>query len=113
MTVTHLLKDGRPITPSVESEGSALRVPLDPPLRSGRTLTLTMDFTVDVPTSGAYGHGLFSHVQGGMALPTVYLLIPVHDEDGWNIEIAPVHGDDIFADVSIYKVRITAPRSSR
>ncbi len=109
MTVTHLLKDSRPITPSVESEGSALRVPLDPPLKSGRTLTLAMDFTVDVPTSGAYGHGLFSYVQGVMALPTVYPLIPVHDEDGWNIEIAPVHGDDIFADVSIYKVRIAAP----
>jgi hypothetical protein len=109
MTVTHPLKGGQPIEPSVELEGSALRVPLEPMLRPGEMLTLTMDFTVDIPTSGAHGHGLFSYIQGVIALPTVYPLIPVHNEDGWNVEIAPVHGDDIFADVSIYRVKITAP----
>lgn len=109
MTVTHLLKNGEHVTPSIELEGSGLRVPLEPPLGPDQMLTLSMDFTVDIPTSGAHGHGLFSYIQGVMALPTVYPKIPVHNEDGWNVEVAPVHGDDIFADVSAYKVRITAP----
>jgi len=107
MTVTHLLKDGQPITPSIELEGSALRVPLEPPLRPDQMATLSMDFTVDVPTSGAHGHGLFSYIQGVMALPTVYPLIPVYDDHGWNAEIAPVHGDDVFSDVIIYHVAVT------
>jgi hypothetical protein len=109
MTVTHLLRSGGPITAQSELQGSALRVPLEPPLEPGQMLKLTMDFTADVPTSGAFGHALFSYIRGVMALPTVYPLIPVHDDEGWNIEIAKEHGDDIFADVSIFNVEIKAP----
>ncbi|MGD2145876.1 MAG: M1 family metallopeptidase [Anaerolineae bacterium] len=109
MTVTHLLRFGEPITPVVELEGSALRIPLDPPLLPDRMLKLSMDFTVDVPTTGAYGHALFSYIRGVMALPSVYPKIPVHNEEGWNLEIAREHGDDIFADVGIFHVTIEAP----
>jgi hypothetical protein len=109
MTVTHLLVDGAPISPFVELEGSALRLPLEPPLAAGRMLTLSMAFTVEVPTTGFAGHGLFSYVDGIMALPTVYPIIPVYNDEGWNVEIAPAHGDDIHTDVSAYEVQVTAP----
>ena len=109
MTVTRLLLNGSPISPVVELEGSALRLPLEPPLDAGQRLTLSMAFTVDVPTTSAAGHGLFSYVDGVMALPTVYPIIPVYDETGWNVEIAPMHGDDIYTDVSSYEVQVTAP----
>ncbi len=109
MTVTHLLLDGTPISPLVELDGSALRLPLEPPLAAGRMLTLSMAFTVEVPTTGVAGHGLFSYVDGIMALPTVYPIIPVYNDEGWNVEIAPAHGDDIHTDVSSYQVQVTAP----
>jgi len=109
MTVTHLLLNGAPISPLVELEGSALRLPLEPPLDAGRMLRLSMAFTVEVPTTGAVGHGLFSYARGVMALPTVYPIIPVYDDQGWNVEIAPTHGDDIYTDISSYDVQVTAP----
>lgn len=109
MTVTRLLLNGAPISPLVELEGSALRLPLEPPLAAGRMLTLSMAFTVEVPTTGAAGHGLFSYTGGIMALPTVYAIIPVYNDEGWNVEIAPAHGDDIHTDVSSYEVQVTAP----
>jgi hypothetical protein len=109
MTVTRLLLNGAHISPFIEFEGSALRVPLEPPLDAGRMLTLSMAFTVEVPTTGAAGHGLFSYTGGIMALPTVYPIIPVYDDDGWNVEIAPTHGDDLHTDVSSYEVQVTAP----
>ena len=109
MTVTRLLLNGAPISPFVELEGSALRLPLEPPLDAGRMLTLSMAFTVGVPTTGAAGHGLFSYARGVMALPTVYPVIPAYDDQGWNVEIAPTHGDDIYTDVSSYNVHVTAP----
>jgi hypothetical protein len=59
MTVTQLLRGTDPIMPLAEPEGSALRVALEPPLAPDRLLKLTMDFVVDVPTSGAFGHALF------------------------------------------------------
>jgi hypothetical protein len=109
MTVTHLLVGGQAVTPVVEWEGTALRVPMTPPLAIGQGITLSMDFAVDVPTTGRAGHALFAYLRGVMALPTVYPLIPVYDDEGWNIEIAPDYSDDIYSDMAAYEVQITAP----
>jgi hypothetical protein len=109
MTVTHLLVDGQVVTPVVELEGTALRLPMVPPLAVGRSILLSMDFAVDVPTTGQAGHALFSYLRGVMALPTVYPIIPVYDDEGWNVEIAPAHSDDTYSDIAVYQVQITAP----
>jgi hypothetical protein len=109
MTVTHLLVDGQVVTPVVELEETALRLPMVPPLAVGRSIVLSMDFVVDVPTTGQAGHALFSYLRGVMALPTVYPIIPVYDDEGWNVEIAPAHSDDIYSDIAVYQVQITAP----
>ncbi|MGD1992407.1 MAG: M1 family metallopeptidase [Anaerolineae bacterium] len=109
MTVSHVLLNGQPISPSFELERSAMRIPLDPPLPAGESLTLTMDFGIQVPTTARVGHGLFSNVVGVMALPNAYPLVPVYDDEGWNAEIAPVYADDVYADVALYTVDVTAP----
>jgi len=109
MTVTHLLRSGQSIVPRAELGDTVLRVPLEPPLKPDRTVWLSMDFTVDVPTSNISGHGLFSYFQGVMALPTVYPLVPAYDEAGWHTGTAPVHGDDVFSDVAIYNAKVSAP----
>jgi hypothetical protein len=109
MTVTNLFVGGQPVTPALELDATALRVPMSPRLQSGRSVTLTMDFDIRVPTSSAVGHGLFSYVGGVMALPAVYPLVPVYDDEGWNVDIAPTHGDDLYADVASYEVTISAP----
>jgi hypothetical protein len=109
ITVTELFVDGRPAAPILELDGTALRVPMGTRLLSGESVTLTMDFDVRVPTTNAVGHGLFSYVDGVMALPAVYPLIPVYDDEGWNVDVAPVHADDIYADVASYEVTINAP----
>ena len=111
MTVTHLLLSGQSIVFETAPEGTALEVPLEPPLDPDDRVTLSMDFQVDVPTSGISGHGLFSYIRGVMALPTVYPIIPVYNERGWSTDVAPVHGDDVFSDVAIYDVKVTAPET--
>lgn len=112
MTVTNLFAGGQPVTPAFELDAAALRAPMRPRLQSGRSVTLTMDFDVRVPASNAVGHGLFSYVGGVMALPSVYPLVPVYDDEGWNVDIAPTHGDDLYADVASYEVTISAPLES-
>ena len=107
MTVTHLLLTGQSVVPEIELDRTAMHVPLEPPLGPGRMVNLSMDFAVDVPTNLVSGHGLFSSAHGVMALPTIYPLIPVYNKRGWNAEIAPVHGDDVFADAAIYDVAVT------
>jgi hypothetical protein len=109
MTVTDVLLDGREAASLVELEGTALRVPLVPTLLPGRSVELAMDFQIDVPTTGLAGHGLFSYLRGVMALPTAYAIIPVYDDERWNLEIAPEYGDDTYSDIAAYEVQITAP----
>jgi aminopeptidase N len=113
MVVTDVLLSGRVITPTFELERTALRLPLTPTLGVGEAITLAMDFVVDVPTTGYTGHGLFAYRRGVMALPNVYPLIPVYDDEGWNVDLAPAHADDVYADVAAYDVQITAPATLR
>ncbi len=109
MSVTHLLLAGEPIMPQFELDDTAVRLPLEPPLAPGQFVTLSMDFFVGVPQSGVSGHALFSYLQGVMALPTVYPIIPVYDEEGWNVEHVPEHSDDLHTDIARHHVRVTAP----
>ena len=109
MTVTHLLMGGSLVTPAIELEGSALRLPLRPALLPGQAITLSMDLTTTVPRDGLHGYGQLSSSQSVMALPNVYPLIPVYDDEGWNMEIAPSYGDAVYSDVAVYRVRVTVP----
>jgi len=109
MVVTDVLRTGEPITPTLEQERTALRLPLSRPLEPGEPITFSLNFTVDVPTVRLPGHALFSYVRGVMSLPTVYPIIPVHDDEGWNTQIVPEHGDEVYTDVAVHKVRVSAP----
>ena len=109
LVVDRVAVSGRFAPTFAEVDESALQIPLFPPLAVGQALTLTMDFEVDVPTTILAGHGLFSYYRGVMALPTVFPIIPVYDDEGWNIEIAPEYSDDIYTDVAAFQVQITAP----
>jgi hypothetical protein len=104
MTVTHLLMNGRAVTPVLELEGTALRLSMTPPLTIGHSVALSMEFAVEVPTTDRVGHGLFSYLRGVLALPTIYPLIPVYDDEGWNLDIPPVHSDDTYTDIAAYQV---------
>lgn len=109
MTVGRLLLDGEPVAPALELEGSAVRVPLQPELEPGDVITLEVDFEIGVPTTNEAGYAQFAYVDGVMALPNAYPLIPVYDDEGWNVEIAPGYGDAVYSDVASYHVSVSAP----
>jgi hypothetical protein len=109
VTVTHMLMNRQAVTPTLELDGTALRLSMTPPLTIGQSVALSMEFAVDVPTTDRVGHGLFSYLRGVMALPTIYPLIPVYDDEGWNLDIPPVHSDDTYTDIAAYQVQVTAP----
>ncbi|HEY72853.1 MAG: hypothetical protein B6I35_04845 [Anaerolineaceae bacterium 4572_32.2] len=109
MAVTDVLLDGAPAEPVAELDGSALRLPLDPPLEPGAQLDLTLDFTASIPTHVGTGYRQFGYYDGILALTNVYPLIPVYDDEGWNVEMAPTYGDAVYSETSFYNVRISAP----
>ncbi len=109
MRVSSIRLNGEPTSPEVHLGGSALRLWLNPPLAPMETVTLALTFTVTVPLTDEIDYAQFSYVRGVAALPGVYPLIPVYDDEGWNVEIAPGYGDAVFSDVAFYQVDVTAP----
>ncbi|KPL20816.1 MAG: hypothetical protein AMJ93_11025 [Anaerolineae bacterium SM23_84] len=99
----------REVEPGYELLNSALRVPLSPPLESSRQTVIEMTFSVDVPAGGEGNYGMFGLQEGVLALAHFYPMIPVHDDEGWNVEIPSPQGDVVFADSSFYLVRVNAP----
>jgi hypothetical protein len=109
MTVERVVLNGTPVEAAPEAEGSALRVPLDPPLDPGDTIDLTLWFREILPTGASAGYGVFAFTDGVYALAGFYPTLPVYDDEGWNVEVAPPYGDATFTDAAFYRVRLTVP----
>jgi hypothetical protein len=107
MVIEQVIIDGEPVEPSLESEASALRVPLPASLALGETIDLTLRFRATLPTDTSAGYGVFTFADQVYALAGFYPTIPVYDDEGWNIEMAPTYGDVTFTDVAFYQVRLT------
>jgi hypothetical protein len=109
MTVTNILLEGEPLDPIAELEGTALLLPLETALQPGQEVTLSMLFTATVPTGNTRGYEQLVYMNGVMTLPNIYPLIPVYDDEGWNVELAEVYGDAVYSDSAFYRVGVTAP----
>jgi hypothetical protein len=99
----------REAKPAYELLNSALRVPLTPPLEPGQQAVIDMAFSVAVPPRGEVSYGMFGLQEGVLALAHFYPMIPVYDDEGWNVEVPTPQGDVVFADSSFYLVRVNAP----
>jgi len=108
-TVERLLVNGRPASVTAELENSALRVSLPDPLLLGEQVDFTLDFRVHLSTTPFEGYGQLAYRDGVVTLANVYPVIPVYDDEGWNVELAAPYGDATYTDTSLYRVRCTAP----
>lgn len=101
--------DGEAADVHYELLDSALVVPLGQPLAPGEQTVIEMGFDVTVPTAEGGNYGTFIYDNDVLALAHFYPLIPVYDDEGWNVEIPPESGDVVYADSSFYQVQVTAP----
>lgn len=108
-TMESLVVNGQPAVLTSELENSALRVPLTDPLLPGEQMEFALDFTVHLSTEPDKGYGQLAVSDGVVALANVYPLIPVYDDEEWNVELAPPYGDATYTDTALYQVRCTAP----
>jgi hypothetical protein len=99
---------GQSVKTALETESTALAVPLAPALSPGDAAVIDLAYTVKLP-AGAPGYNPFGYHDGVLALANVYPLIPAYDESGWRLAPALDFGDTVFSDVALYDVTITAP----
>ncbi len=100
--------DGERVATSLRADGTSLVVPLARPLAAETSLTVDLTFDVDIPHRED-GKVLFGYSQGIWSVPDAYPLLAVHDGSNWHEEIAPAHGDAVFAEAAVYDVSLTLP----
>ncbi len=107
--VSAIKVDNQEIEPFYECERSALRILLPVALQPGEQVIIEMDFTVEVAQEMGGNYGLFGYFDGVLVLDEFYPVIPVYDDEEWNVEVPPSHGDLTYFDASFYLVRVKAP----
>ncbi len=103
--------DGQEAEPVYELQNSAVRVPLATALQPGEQVLIEMNFAVEVPLEMGGNYGLFGYFDDVLVLDEFYPVVPVYDDEGWNVEIPPPGADATYFDASFYLVRVTAPAS--
>lgn len=95
-------------TSSQRAGDTSLVIPLTQPLPPQATVTVSMTFTIKIPER-ADGYALFGHSQGIWSISDAYPLLAVHNGATWHEDVAPFHGDAVFADAALYEVSLTLP----
>jgi hypothetical protein len=108
-TVSTVKVDDQDVEPAYELQNSAVRVPLAAALQPGKQVVIQMGFAVKVPREMGGNYGLFGYFDHVLVLDEFYPVIPVYDDEGWNVEVPPPNGDVTYFDASSYVVRVTAP----
>lgn len=101
--------NGALVSPTLEAKNTALRIPLARPLAPNLVVPISLKYAINIPADNKTRYGDFTRTDWITTLPTVYPLVPAHDQAGWHIEVPPPFGDLVYAESSIYDVTITAP----
>ncbi len=109
LSISNILLDGERVETTSELSDSAVRIPLSTPLDPGESFILEMDFETIIPEEMGGNYGLFGHFEDLLVLQEFFPIIPVFDDEGWNVEVPPPHGDVTYLDPSYFVVRVGAP----
>ena len=118
MRIGHVWVDGQPTTASLRAADTSLVVALASPLPPQASTTISLTFDIDIPPQPE-GYVLFGETGGIWSLPDAFPLLAVHDDSAeltgsnsaWHEELAPPHGDAVFAEAALYDVTLTLPPS--
>lgn len=109
--------DGQRGTSELHSEDTTLAIPLSRTWAPETSVTISLTFSIELPQP-TDTYALFGYSQGVWSLPDAYPLLAVHDTSlgltgagaGWREDIAPAHGDAVFAEAALYDVTLTLPQ---
>lgn len=115
MNVGRVAVDDQVVMPKIfaarPKDRSVLIVPLPQTLMMGQATVLTIEYEIVAPKNPLNGYRTFGEIDGILALPNAYALIPPRDTNGfWRLDVAPTFGDVVFAETALFLARITVPR---
>ncbi len=97
-------------TQSGSPRDSVMRVPLPTPLAPGQAVTLTLAYRVTARPNPEGGYRTFGEINGVLALPSAYPMIPPRDAHGaWSLPPVPDFGDVVYSESALFLARIRIP----
>jgi aminopeptidase N len=109
MRVKNITVDGEPVKQSYALENSLLTLRLNEELQPKESIAIGMDFEIVVAQTLGSHYSVQTYYENVLTLAHAYPMIAVYDDEGWNAEIPPQHGDMTYADMSFYVVTVEAP----
>lgn len=110
LAVSEIQIDGIPMQPIMEFGSTALRLDLQKPLAPGESTAISIRFDEVVPSVMGGNYGLYVYLDEILALDAFFPIIPVYNDEGWNVEQPPRNADMIFADAAFFSVTVDAPQ---
>jgi len=101
--------DGKPVEPTMEFSNTALRLDLQKALAPGESMLINLQFDEVVPSEMGGNYGLYVYIDEILALDAFFPIIPVYNDEGWNVEEPPRNADLIFTDAAFFSVTVDAP----
>lgn len=108
LSVEKVAQDGQSLQTTLAQGRTVLRVPLPQPLQPGQTITLSLTFRAQAPAGSGQGYGIFSRSQESLSLAGWYPVLAPY-QGGWQTPPVPAVGDAMWAETSLYDVRLTVP----
>lgn len=108
MAVGRVWVDGKRAGTTLRASDTALAVALPQPLAPKASTTISLTFEVDIPV-GEGSYVLFGTSQNMWSVPDAYPLLAGHDGSAYREDLAPKHGDAVFAAAARYDVSLTLP----
>jgi hypothetical protein len=100
---------GQAARTSQEAYDSVLWIEPDEPLQIGEATVLALDFELVLPNEMSGNYGLYGSFDEVLVLNSFLPIIPVYDDDGWDVEVPSRQGDVSYLDASYFLVRVIAP----
>jgi len=109
LKVENITVNNLPVDGSLVFQDSALKVDLAEPLLPGGSIKISMDFLETVPETMGGNYGIFIFQENILALDSFFPIIPVYDDEGWNVQDPPRNADMIYTDAAFFEVQVNAP----
>lgn len=101
--------NGEPVSSENVFENTVLKVLFNEILEPGNSISIDLIFNGTIPQEMGGNYGLFTFQEEILAMDSFFPIIPVYDEQGWNVQDPPQNADLIFTDASFFNVTVEAP----
>lgn len=108
LSVGELRVDAQPVSARLEQQDTVLRVPLPRSLLPGETVTLQLEYQLELGEGGP-GYGRLGRYEDVLSLPDPYPVLSVYRDGQWDTDLPEAKGDPLVAEASFYLARVSFP----